>query len=603
MTSGRKMTREEIWQRIRETSKDEVILAEMKRLGFWPSDSERPSLTEAFVEERRKLNVRLRVITQELSRIEDPEKALKLLHKERKEAALKSREDTKRQHNAERFERASKWHDRQQKEITYLGESLGEGSYAPLKNKALDHARLAKQSLPLIGSALELATAMGITINELRFLCFQRDVSTISHYQRFTIPKKPTGERIISAPMPRLKRAQYWVLANILEKISATDCAHGFVKERNIVTNAEPHVGKALVINMDLENFFPTISYRRVKGIFKQLGYSEEVATLLALVCSEPATDSYDLDGQRYYVRTGEARLPQGAPTSPAISNLLCRRLDKRLRGMASKLGFAYTRYADDLTFSTTGADNKVVKQILWRARQIVSAEGLKVHPEKTHVMRKHQRQEVTGVVVNTRPSVCRKELKKFRALLFQIEKDGPEGKQWRTGSLLNSIEGYANFVAMVDKQKGSALQAQVAALKQKYSLSRRRGNATPLSAARLRVVSAAGKAPTATWWQAQAKPVPVLESTPLEIQERKQKVKADALAAEEALRPKPAHTSSRPYTQTSTNRPGVEHSRGIADNRNNAQRPPPPRKKDSLSSYIWFWLILSAILIFLFRR
>jgi len=183
---------------------------------------------------------------------------------------------------------------------------------------------------------------MGITINELRFLAYQRDVSTVSHYQRFAIPKKSGGERIISAPMPRLKRAQYWLLANILEKVPVTESAQGFVKQRNILTNALPHVGTKVVVNLDLENFFPSVGYPRVKGIFRKIGYSEEVATLCARLTTEAPVSAFELDGTRYFVRTGEAALPQGAPTSPALSNILCRRLDKRLRGAAAKLDADY---------------------------------------------------------------------------------------------------------------------------------------------------------------------------------------------------------------------------------------------------------------------
>src|SRR5690606_12161151 len=135
-----------------------------------------------------------------------------------------------------------------------------------------NEARLKQQNLPLLADSQTLATLMGITINELRFLCFQKDVSRINHYRRFSLLKKSGGERLISAPMPRLKRAQYWILENILNRVKLHDASHGFVAGRSILTNALPHVGRAVVINLDMENFFPTVSYRRVKGLFRQLG-------------------------------------------------------------------------------------------------------------------------------------------------------------------------------------------------------------------------------------------------------------------------------------------------------------------------------------------
>jgi retron-type reverse transcriptase len=588
MITGRKLTREEIWERIQKTSKDEVILAEMKRLGFWPSGSPQPGFAESFVQERAQLETKLRNLTAELAKVQDPAQALKLHHQERKKAALEKREETRRKRNTERFERATHWHRRQLESISYLGD----GHFKALAQKSLDSGRLSAQSLPLIGNAAELAAAMGITLAELRFLAYQRDVSTVSHYQRFAIPKKTGGERIISAPMPRLKRAQYWLLANVLEKIPVTESAQGFVKQRNILTNARPHVGKKVVVNLDLENFFPSIGYARVKGIFRQLGFSEEIATLCARLTTEAPVSAFELDGMRYFVKTGAAALPQGAPTSPALSNLLCRRLDKRLRGAAAKLDFAYTRYADDLTFSSPTADNLAIKKLLWRVRKIVEAEGLKVHPRKTAVMRKHQRQEVTGVVVNQKPSVCREELRKFRALLFQIEKDGPEGKRWREGSLFNSVEGYANFVAMVNPEKGKPLQERVKSLRRKYQSPARPFAKSALGAERFRASAAAGQAPRENWWQPQLRPVPVLELTQIQRDEIKQREKAAKLAAEAAANPAAAAAAAASTARTSPGRSG-----GGAGAHPYIPPPRPQRPPESgeLPRWVW-WLIVLVI-------
>ena len=104
---------------------------------------------------------------------------------------------------------------------------------------------------------------------------------------------------IISAPLPRLKAAQHWVLKNVLEKLPVHEAAHGFRAGRSIVSNARPHVGAAVVVNLDLKDFFPTVVYPRVKGFFVKLGYSEATATALALLCTEPDMDEVELDGQR----------------------------------------------------------------------------------------------------------------------------------------------------------------------------------------------------------------------------------------------------------------------------------------------------------------
>src|SRR6185436_13738435 len=188
-------------------------------------------------------------------------------------------------------------------------------------------------------TAAELAAAIGVSLGELRFLAFAREVSTTTHYRRFTIPKRTGGERVISAPMRRLKRVQRWVLDRVLEPLALPEPAHGFRTGRSILSNASPHVGAAVVVNVDLRDFFPTVTYRRVKGLFGKLGYSEEVATVLGLLCTEPEIAETTLDGITYYVARGERRLPQGAPTSPAITNALCRRLDRRIAGWAARHG------------------------------------------------------------------------------------------------------------------------------------------------------------------------------------------------------------------------------------------------------------------------
>ena len=128
------------------------------------------------------------------------------------------------------------------------------------------------------------------------------------------------------------------------------------------------------------------------------------------------------------------------------------------------------SRYADDLTFSASGESLRHICNILRRTESIVTHEGFALNPEKTRIMRKNRQQEVTGVVVNEKPTVCRKELKRFRATLYQIELDGPEGKRWgNSDNVLAAIEGFANFVAMVNPDKGMELVARVKRIKQKY--------------------------------------------------------------------------------------------------------------------------------------
>jgi retron-type reverse transcriptase len=454
--------REEIWDRIRSSSREQVIYEEMVRLGFWPADRPAPHHHNPDQARLAELQDQLKVLRTERNRLDDIEAMLKEARKRRMAEALKRRQETKARRLKERQDRAEAWKARKKTDLLYLGEGVSNA----LHDHARDEARLEAQGLPALSSPLLLAERMGLTLPQLRRLAFQRRVSRTTHYVRFRVPKKTGGERVISAPMPQLKAAQRWILENVLEKVPVHDAAHGFVAARSIVTNAQPHLGAEIVVNLDLKDFFPTVHYPRVWGVFRALGYSRATSTILALLCTEHEVQSVELDGELWHVAVSDRRLPQGAPTSPAVTNLLCRRLDRRLSKLAASLGFTYTRYADDLTFSGSGEAKAQVGRLLGRVRHVVAQEGFVVHPDKTRVLRRSQQQEVTGLVVNDKLAVERAELRRFRALLFQIEKDGPAGKKWgQSDDVLASAEGFANFVFMVDPAKGSALQARVRAL------------------------------------------------------------------------------------------------------------------------------------------
>jgi retron-type reverse transcriptase len=459
-------TRQELYDRIQKSSKEDVILEEMLRLGFWPRELGRPEDTREELERRKQLQAELQGLTARAARLQDLEKAKKELRQKRMQESRERQKETKLRRLRERQERAEAWRARKSREILYLGEGVSCG----LNARDMDADKLRARGLPVLGDSGDLARAMGITIGELRFLSFARRVATVSHYRRFQIPKKTGGLRTISAPMTRLKRAQEWVLAAILEKVELHRAAHGFRKGRSIVTNAAPHVGAEVVVNLDLEQFFPTVTRRRIKGMFRSFGYGEQVATILSLICSEPEVRAVELDGRVYHVARGERHLPQGAPSSPAITNILCRGLDARLARIAEGLGFRYTRYADDMTFSGSGPAAEDVGKLLRRVRFVIEREGFRVHPEKTRILRKGRQQEVTGLVVNSRVNVARETLRRFRATLFQIERDGPAGKRWGAGpDVLAAIEGFANFVAMVDPERGGELRRRVGVILERY--------------------------------------------------------------------------------------------------------------------------------------
>ncbi|SDL00292.1 Reverse transcriptase (RNA-dependent DNA polymerase) [Catalinimonas alkaloidigena] len=453
-------TRQELYDQVRQSSREAVTLREMARMGFWPKGQGIPPIPQALLEKQQALQQELQPLVEQSRKMEDRVRMLKELRKKRMAESRQKRKETKERRERERQARQAAWEQRKTHEILYLGEGVSGG----LSQTDDDAQKLQHYQLPRFENAKALAEDMGITVNALRFLAYNRPVSTLTHYQRFTMPKKTGGQRLISAPMPRLKDAQYWVLHHLLQLLPVHEAVHGFCAGRSIVSNARPHVGRQVVLNFDLKDFFPTLTYTRIKGLFCALGYAEAIATPLALLCTEPDTDEVTLDGQTYYVANGERYLPQGAPTSPALTNLICLRLDRRLTGLATKLGFTYTRYADDLTFSADAEGMKHINTLRVMLHRIVEEEGFQVHPDKSRVMRKGSKQEVTGIVVNEKPGVDRATLRRFRALLFQIEKDGIAGKRWGTSpDVVAAIHGYANFVAMVDPEKGKALQERVA--------------------------------------------------------------------------------------------------------------------------------------------
>ncbi|HHG85546.1 MAG TPA: RNA-directed DNA polymerase [Bacteroidetes bacterium] len=454
--------RQELYDRIRSSSKDQVILEEMQKMGFWPDDSEEPSVPALYFKRELELSQELRDLVIKHRRFDDQAKMLEHIRRERMAESRKKQKETKQRRRQERLARAEAWKQRKASEILYLGEGVSQGLQGATPNRA----RLTQHGLTDIASVEALALAMGMTVGKLRFLAYNREISRVSHYIRFHLPKKRGGTRLISAPKPGLKSAQYWVLQHILDRIELHDAAHGFRKARSIVTNAKPHLGADLVVNIDLKDFFPTVNYRRVKGLFGGLGYSERISTVLGLLCTEPDVDVVELDGETWYVAKGERHLPQGAPCSPAITNIMCRRLDARMRGLAQKYGFVYSRYADDMTFSASGDSRKLLMTLLGNVRRILKDENFKLHPDKLRIMRKGAQKEVTGIIVNEKLNVSRKKLKKFRALIFQIEKDGPEGKTWEGArDLLPAIWGYANFIKMVNPDKGAEFVARVKAI------------------------------------------------------------------------------------------------------------------------------------------
>lgn len=366
--------------------------------------------------------------------------------KEQKKAEAAAR----RQKHAENVRR------RKLTDIIFLGRGVSGG----LADRRANVEKLQALQLPVLATPDDVARALGLSIPRLRWLAFHSEAASVTHYVRFQVPKKGGGVRELAAPHRDMAAAQRWILLNVLEKLATHDAAHGFVKTRGTMSNAVPHVGRAAVLNLDLKDFFPSITFPRVKGIFQGFGYSPAVATILALLCTECPRRKVEYAGKPLHVATGARALPQGACTSPALSNLLARRLDARLAGLAQKLNFTYTRYADDLTFSGDAEAAKLVGYLLTRVRHLVADEHLTVNEKKTRVQRPNAQQTVTGIVVNKRPNVPRRTVKRLRAILNDAKHHGLEAaNREQRDNFVDWLGGMIAYVHMVNPYRGKELK------------------------------------------------------------------------------------------------------------------------------------------------
>lgn len=259
---------------------------------------------------------------------------------------------------------------------------------------------LKEKGLPYIYNLEHLAELSDVSHRRLEFYIFNKPKA----YCSYLVKKKKGGYRKIDAPCKDLKKVQRWILDYILYSVSLPENVHGFVPERSIFSNAEQHTNQDLVVGIDIKDFFPTITKKRVFGLFKSLGYTSMISSYLSEIC------------------TFESVLPQGSPSSPMIANLICRNLDNKLSKFCDKKGYIYTRYADDITISGENTIPKYIHIIF----SIIHQEGFDVNADKTRVLSRGSRQKVTGLVVNDKVSIPKKERKRLEAIVHNIQKNGP---------------------------------------------------------------------------------------------------------------------------------------------------------------------------------
>lgn len=329
--------------------------------------------------------------------------------------------------------------------------------------------------LPGIESVGALGEWLGLSAGDIEWFAdlgglAHRGSTQLSHYH-YRVLNKQFGLRLIEAPKRRLKKLQQQILFEILEKVPSHPAVHGFIKGRSIKSCISRHVGRRVILRMDLQDFFPSFSARRIQAVFRTLGYPESVADRLGGICTTLtprgmwAKDKFDPPvawEERQHARDLYCRphLPQGAPTSPALANVCFYRTDCRLDGLARACGAEYTRYADDLAFSGGREFERDVDRFSIHVAAILLEEGFWVNHRKTRIMRQGVRQQMLGLAANRHPNIIRSDFDCLKATLTNCVRLGPESQNREAHPRFRShLEGRVGFVETINAAKGLRLR------------------------------------------------------------------------------------------------------------------------------------------------
>ena len=283
-------------------------------------------------------------------------------------------------------------------------------------------AKFRERGLPPIITKDSLAWFLGLSTQFISNL--ETDIP--AQYRDFSISKKDGSTRSINTPKLGLKVIQWWILENILRKISLEPNIFGFVRGKSIRDNADYHKGAKHILTVDLENFFPSITIKKVLTIFQSLDYDYEVAKMLANLCCHK--DS---------ISNTPAKLPQGAPTSPAISNIVSRAMDEELGKLAKNINCKYSRYADDMTFSS---NQKIDSNVILEVSKIIKRHGFNLNRQKTRFFGQGDQIKITGLVINEKIQPSRVWRKKVRCILHYLEKQ--DQISFKDLNRLNGLKG-----------------------------------------------------------------------------------------------------------------------------------------------------------------
>ena len=336
---------------------------------------------------------------------------------------------------------------------------IGSARFRPIPAFA-DCGLPALETLDDLAGWLALPPPQLIRFSDLNGLSARMDNAFAPHYRHHLHPKRDGTLRLIEEPKPVLKTLQRRILHGMLTRVPPHDAAYGFRQGRNCAQAAARHAGEAMVIRFDLAAFFPSIAQHRVYGLFRGFGYPQTVARHLTGLCTAltpipvlhtPGLAARDLLASRH--------LPQGAPTSPALANLIAFALDQRLAGLARRLGARFTRYADDLCFS---GDAQITRPLLAAVPEIVRDTGFHLNPAKTRVQPAHHRQSVTGIVVNQHLNLPRRDYDRLKAEIHHLQ--NPQDTRRSDPAYLNALDGRIAWLEQLNPHKGAKLRARLAA-------------------------------------------------------------------------------------------------------------------------------------------
>lgn len=294
------------------------------------------------------------------------------------------------------------------------------------------------REVPIIFTFEHLSINMGINSYTLSNIIY----NTESFYSEFEIPKRNGEMRKICAPYSILLYAQRWIYQNILDRAKIHPAAKGFILGQSIVDNAKEHLNSYAVLKMDIKDFFPSIKQQQVYYVFFNLGYTRKISWNLATVCC--LKDS----------------LPQGAPTSPILSNIISNKLDNRLTGLAKKFNLKYSRYADDLTFSGDHIAIKLIDYI----KDIVSEEGFRINDNKTRLIVGNKQKIVTGLSISNKITIPRTKKREIRKNIYHILTKGLFFHQEAINNYdpiyLERLLGYLHFWLSVEPENNFVISS-----------------------------------------------------------------------------------------------------------------------------------------------